>query len=717
MNSASAEPATSSPAHQPAVEFIRTQRQTAAYVFLGLSLVFLVGTIWLAVRAFSVAKAAEKPAETKPLEPEQPKAELANPKRPSYMVGWIGALGGFLVTASIGVYLQAVPPKQTLGLQLREARVVLLAAGGIVGAGLILFGGIYFYLWSDSLVNWLDKKQLVDAKWVLGPLVLGVILGAGLVFASIQPARAEERNDLMLRRLVYGANFAVTVLLLLVALLVVNVVVAMKVPNLLDTTETGFYTLSDATKKFLGKLPEPATLYVILPDSGTREANDIRQFAYSAQEASDGKMNLRFVSPVTNKRELAQLQEKYSRVGRDPSNRDAYGVLVTVGEDEKRYSFIPLKDLFETDPRTGELKGFAGEVKVMRELRFLADNEQRPVVYFTQGNGELNIGGNAAAELLAAGPTANALKSFLERNYLDVRPLAFPAKDPSVPNDASVVVVAEPQSPLSPAAVDALRQYMTARKGKLIVLDGAAPGPNDKGVAKTGLEGLLAEFNVRLGDKFIYSFPTQDLPEYRLTIAMFNPNSQNPIAQAYSKKGLIFQTPREVAPIQGGNAQFQAATLALSPPGRLTWLQDDPVSPNDLEKVLTDLENNEAVQSRKLLSTKPRSLGVVVTESGGSPHGGPGGAGRLVVIGNSSLFSDRVAERTKSAPLDMIGIAVDWLRDRPPLVTEAESKKYKEYQPPEPATIDTTRLVYLPLGLALLLVTGLGAGVWMIRRK
>src|SRR5438128_947890 len=95
------------PAGQQAVEYIRGQRQNAAYVFLGLSLVFLAATIYLAVQTFRTPSAgADKPAAVNPLDPEAPpelpKAEVANPKRTSYMVGWIGTLLGFLITAAAG---------------------------------------------------------------------------------------------------------------------------------------------------------------------------------------------------------------------------------------------------------------------------------------------------------------------------------------------------------------------------------------------------------------------------------------------------------------------------------------------------------------------------------------------------------------------------------------------------------------------------------------
>jgi hypothetical protein len=259
-----------------------------------------------------------------------------------------------------------------------------------------------------------------------------------------------------------------------------------------------------------------------------------------------------------------------------------------------------------------------------------------------------------------------------------------------------------------------------AKKGKLIVLAGATPGPNDKGVVKTGLEGLLAEFNVRLGDKFIYAIPTEQSPDFRVSLAAFTQNAaDNPINQTLGTPGRAFRFPyaREAAPVQGGNPQYKADALLVTV-NRYTWLEDDIVT--NREQAIREVIETEAVAVRKQFSRNPRPVAVVVSESGGSPHGGPGGAGRLLVIGNAVVFSDRAtsgsANRTPIT-FDMIGVGIDWLRDRPPLATTVENKAYKEYQPPEPAAVDTTRLLYLPLGLGMLLIVGLGAGVWVIRRK
>jgi hypothetical protein len=119
-----------------------------------------------------------------------------------------------------------------------------------------------------------------------------------------------------------------------------------------------------------------------------------------------------------------------------------------------------------------------------------------------------------------------------------------------------------------------------------------------------------------------------------------------------------------------------------------------------------------AIQKQKQLSENPRSVGVIVTE---------GGSGRVVAIGNSRFVTDEYARQFRQDPrsFGVIGASVDWLRDKETsvAVAEIEAKKYTEFKFPPPAAVDFTRLVWLPLGLALLTVVGLGAGVWVIRRR
>lgn len=706
----------------PVTEFVRTDRRMAGYILLGLSVAFLAATIFLAVRSFKIPaaepdKAAEKAPD--PFNPEPPKLEIANPNRPAYTVGWVATLAGFLVTAGVGAWLVAGLPAPDVGRQRTEARVALLAAGGGLGVLLILAGVAYFYLWSDSLTAWLSRDETKQAPWAIGPL-LGVVLGAGLIFAAIQPARAEERNNTLLRRLVYGGNFALTVLLLFVALVVANVAFAIRVPNRLDTTATGFYTLSEPTREFLAQLDQPVTAHAILPESaGDRVSDDIRRLLQSCQDASSGKFRVKFINPTLSKTELATLRAKYTQL-----EINDVGVLLTVGDDDKatRYTFLRVDEFLDRDAAAMGRQSqpvFAGEAKLMRELMFLAENKNKPVVYFTQSNGELDVGGERpGGEPVGEEHSGTQLKAYLEKNYLDVRPLKFDPLAPKVPDDADVIVVAAPRTVIGAPAAEALKKYMAeprpgGKKGKMIVMAGAPLPQESRKVTPTGLEPLLKEFNVTLGDKYVFGMEGREMVigEMPVGFSQGAARSRNSIVLTLRNHPPTLVLPREVSVAPGGAPTLRATPLLLTLTD-LTWLEDE--YPQNDRQMMAELQRNARL---KQLSESPRPVMAVVSEADAAP-GASGGTARLAVIGSGMIGSNAWASRVRgTAPVefDLIGATVDWLRDRPPVPAGITTKTYTAYA--FPAKVDSTRLLWLPLGLAVLTVVALGTGVWVIRRK
>lgn len=712
---------------EPLVEFIRTRRSTAAHVCLALAAAFLILTIWLAVKGFRASAVPEKPADTAGA-PELPdiKPEVINPNRGDYLVGGIGALIGFVTLATIGVWLLVGIPNPSEARQRTDIRVAVLAAGGILGTTLILAGVAYFYRWSESVTGWLDKGEAKQARWVLIPLLM-VVGGAGLVFAAVQPARGEERNNPVIRRLVYGSNFALTAMLLFVLLVVVNVFIGLRLPNKLDTTSTGFYSLSPATEQALGTLDQPITAYAILQEGGNLANDDMRRLLQSCQDANPGKFRAVFYSPVLNKKDVEKLRNEYPQ-----AELSREGVLLTAGEDKKRHSFIR-DDEFSTSEPGGDgrpKEAFSGEARLLREILFLGESKQRPVVYFTQSSRELAI--TTGDDRVPPRRSASALKAYLDKNYVDVRPLAFDVAAAKIPDDAAVVVIADPLAPLPDVGVEAIRKYMTeprpdGKKGKLLVLAGAEAGA-DKRLLKLGIEPLLESFQIRIPDRFLYTQPTRELAA-NLFLGMITETAaaaNNPVALGFNK---VNQLPlfdcREVAAVRsapGAPGGFQAIPVLATSPGRITWLE--PERAGDPEQALDDLlgRMQKLEQSRqmdalqKMLaeyqpSRSPRQLAVFVSE---------GTTARVAVFGCGWFVSDDASQKSARLAqsgtlwLDLIGSTLDWLRDRP-AVTGVTNKTYTSYT--MAAAPDTVRLIWLPLLLSLLLVASLGAGVWVIRRK
>ncbi len=716
-------PAAAGGANNALVEYIRTQRQTAAYVMLGLSIGLLILTIVFAIRGFKTepAKVDENaPAEVDPLNPDAPPTpkSIADPKQGDYRIAALASALAFLATGAVGVWLQIWPQRLTPEAQRTDARIAILSSGGLVGSILVSAGALYFYKWSASLIAWLDKGEIKERQWAAYPLLM-IVGGALVLFLSVLPARAEERTNSLMRRLVYGANLALSILLLFVALVVVNVVVGIRVPNRLDTTESGFYSLSDTTKEFLTNLDQPVTAYAILQDGGRRSTDDIRRLLQTAADVPGTRLKVKFISPVADKTELRTLAGKYPQVELNET-----GVLLTVGEDEKRHTFLREDEFTESVPSGARREQvFVGESRLLRELAFLAENKQKAVVYFTQSSGELDIGGGGMGREDTASPAASGarIKAFLEKNYLDVRPLTFDPKDAKVPDDAAVVVVAEPRGPLSDAAVAAIRKYMSTpraenKKGKLFVLSGARFGA-DRKVIRTGLEPLLSEYKIQLSERFIMGDQTREL-HYSQCAVMFTPNAvraRNPVALSLGEKFVILAPewrPVSAMPQAQADPHAQAAIRAIpllmtAPPGRSTWLEEENPS-GRVNEIFAQLNGSAAVRREKQVTDSPRPVGAVATE---------GDVGRVAVIGNGAMVSDAAADPSSGAPItfDLVGVTIDWLRDRPAVGAGIESKKYVTYT--FPAVSDETRVLWMPLGLAMLTVVGFGTGVWMIRRK
>ena len=125
----------------------------------------------------------------------------------------------------------------------------------------------------------------------------------------------------------------------------------------LDLTENQLYTLSDGTKKVLGRIPEPVNVYLFFSDKATADIPQLRTYAGRVQEMleefasrSNGKLKVTVIDPLP----FSDEEDRATEFGLRPinlgNNADPiyFGLAATnsVGDDEIIPFLDPAKESF-----------------------------------------------------------------------------------------------------------------------------------------------------------------------------------------------------------------------------------------------------------------------------------------------------------------------------------------------------------------------------------
>jgi len=607
--------------------------------------------------------------------------------------------------------------------QQAKDRLQLLIFGGILGGILVLLGFALFYCWFSELTAWLNKD---DKAKVWKPLtaILIFLAGAAAMFLAAQPARGDERNSTGVRRAVYGVNLALSAVLVFALLLVVNIVVGMKLPARLDTTESGLYSISPTTRDYLQQLNQNITIYSTMPEDG--RLADVARLLGSIREANPQRIRIRPLSQDLDKAEIDALKAKFKSTElTDPADGSVrLGLLIAVGAEESKATFINADELFGRTPGQRGAPGrlqFQGESRILREVLFLTESKGKAVIYFTQGAGEIAIARDPAGGEIGLPRMGEQLKTQLSADGTEVKPLTFDPTNPNpkVPDDATLVIVADPRTTLSETSVNALRKYMQAKRpdgsfGKLILMAGARPQPGAKsGILKTGLEELLDEFGIIMPGRVLYASPTNQYPP-EIVLAETNPNllkERNTIALAYAETAFPVANSRPVLAKPRTGRTLKVEPLLITVDDRVTWYEES-IAANPTQAFL-DLRNagekgDAAYLQQRLAAKGARSLAVIASET--SEEGKM--TNRLAVFGFGTFFEDR--PQTKNFPAEFLATTVNWLRDRPAVANDA-NKTYGVYEPNK--KMSWNQVFLLPVGVTLIGLATLGLGLWAWRRK
>ena len=153
-----------------------------------------------------------------------------------------------------------------------------------------------------------------------------------------------------------------------------------------------------------------------------------------------------------------------------------------VVESGNRSRYIPFSDIYYTKTTTNYYtttseKFFDGEGTVTSAIDYVVTTDL-PILYVLQGHGEKEIDADFA-EAIKKGNIET--KTFSLLNITEI------------PKEADAVLINAPQSDISEAELEILRDYLT-EKGKLLVFS----GPTQDGTVLTNLNMLLKDYDVQV---------------------------------------------------------------------------------------------------------------------------------------------------------------------------------------------------------------------------
>ncbi|MEL6383050.1 MAG: Gldg family protein [Cyanobacteria bacterium J06626_18] len=461
------------------------------------------------------------------------------------------------------------------------------------------------------------------------PLPIGlVIFGAGLVLLGLSFSGKTAGAFWQQRSTQVGTNAAISVIALLVILGLVNFL-GVKYSTRLDLTETRLYTLAPASQSIVRELDRPVRLVVfdtvqnpqdVQLLEGYRRLND--QFSYDYIDP--------FADPVTAQAfNISQPGAVFLEVGEDRR------FLQTVGDP--------------ANPQTLGTPEVLSERQLTNALEQIV-SDRTLTVYFVQGHEEYPIGDTDAG-------LQQAISGLEEKNYV-VNPLDL-TETQSVPEDASVVVVAGPAQDFLEAEVDALTDYLAAGGGVFLMLDPRTDA---------GLNSLLDDWGILLDDSLVLDLSgagqfaelgpaaliVTDYGDHPITQEFGNGRSFFPIARPVETRDLpsITSTPLLIT-----NAQSRAESIADD--GNLSF---DPEAPPDGPYVLgaalsrpveTATTNTDVGASNADEATADAD----VADTEETPP--QAAEARMVLIGNSRFATDGTFEQQLNG--DIFLNAVSWL--------------------------------------------------------
>jgi ABC-type uncharacterized transport system involved in gliding motility auxiliary subunit len=464
----------------------------------------------------------------------------------------------------------------------------------------------------------------------------------------------------------YGTLAASSLLIVLGILIAVNYIGAQQNKRW-DLTSAKQFSLSDQTTNVLRKLDAPLQMMVFTQNTEFQPYIDrLREYEYVSKQVST-----EFIDP--DQKQAIARQNQVQQYGTIVINYQGRTERVTTNTEQDITNAI---------------------IKVV--------SGQQRKVYFTSGHGEKDP---TSAEREGYNGIGEALK---RENYA-VEKLVI-AQQGAVPDDASIVVIAGPQTDFFAPEIDALKKYLD-KQGKVLI----AVDPPDKADSPpmTNLIALAHDWGMDVGNDLIIDISGMG--------QLFGASEGMPVAANYPSHPAterfnvmtVYPLARSVTPVGGGVNGHTAQPLVQT--SDRSWAETN----------LKALFNrNEQTKMDPATGDKPGPITIAAAVSAAAPApppdpakpdpnaGAPKPETRLAVFGDSDFAAN--AYLSFSGNRDLFMNALGWLSQQENLISirpkEADDRRITL------TSAQQTNIVWLSLAIIPLIVIGSGVFSWWRRR-
>jgi ABC-type uncharacterized transport system involved in gliding motility auxiliary subunit len=252
-----------------------------------------------------------------------------------------------------------------------------------------------------------------------------------------------------------------------------------------DMTIERLFTLSEQSVKVLDDLDQQVRIAGVYPTG--KEEQMVKSLLDEYVSTSD-RISVEYIDIEKEPAKLAGYQLNVAAV--------TNGSIIV--ESGTRSKIIDKTLLFED---TGDGGAFNGEREITGAIRYVTSQEM-PVVYFVQGNGEID-------------PSATMTKAVasLEQDAFEMRTLRL-TEISAIPDDAALLVFTSPKSDITLDELDMLEAY-TLKGGSIFLMIDAVMNSND--VMYDNFNKLTNGFGIGIVNNYVVEEdPTYYLSQYKL---------------------------------------------------------------------------------------------------------------------------------------------------------------------------------------------------------